>query len=163
MTPSTASNVLPPDVVRLRRAARGGTAGAHVYVALLGLRTYTTRALLEQLRKGLPYSALERFQRNVQLPMNELAALLQIPLRTLNRRKEQGRFHQDESDRLVRASRVFARALDLFEGDLDAAKRWLTSPQAALSGNAPLGMAQTEVGSREVEQLIGRIEHGIPS
>lgn len=87
-----------------------------------------------------------------------LAELAQIPPRTLARRKEEGRLDPDESDRLLRASRVFGRALALFEGDVDAARTWLSAEQPALGGMAPLELATTDVGAREVENLIGRLE-----
>ena len=67
----------------------------------------------------------------------------------------------DESDRLLRASRVFGRALELFEGDPEAARRWLGLPQPALGGATPLAFARTEAGAREVEDLVGRLEHGV--
>ena len=62
---------------------------------------------------------------------------------------------------LLRASRVFGRALELFEGDDAAARRWLSSPQRALGGSKPLSLAGTEVGTGLVEDLIGRLEHGV--
>ena len=61
----------------------------------------------------------------------------------------------------MRASRVFERAVDLFEGDAPAATRWLRTPQAGLGGRKPLELASTDVGAREVEDLIGRLEHGV--
>ena len=82
-------------------------------------------------------------------------------LRTLARRKSKGKLSPDESERLLRLSRVFELAVDLFEGDNAAALRWLTSPRKALEGNTPLAYARTEVGAREVENLIGRMEHGV--
>ena len=69
----------------------------------------------------------------------------------------------EESDRLLRVSRVFGRALELFEGDRDAAATWLTSPQRALGGLVPFELAKTDVGAQEVERLVGRLEHGIPT
>jgi putative toxin-antitoxin system antitoxin component (TIGR02293 family) len=66
-----------------------------------------------------------------------------------------------ESDRLVRASRIFGRALSLFEGDRDAATHWLSEPQKALGGEVPLSVARTELGALEVERLIARLEHGV--
>ena len=57
--------------------------------------------------------------------------------------------------------RVFGRALELFEGDSRAAERWLSSPKRALGGAVPSELAETEAGAREVEALIGRIEHGV--
>jgi putative toxin-antitoxin system antitoxin component (TIGR02293 family) len=69
----------------------------------------------------------------------------------------------EESDRLLRAGRVFGRALELFDGDTNAARNWLSKPQPALGGGVPLELAETEVGAREVEAAIGRIEHGVYS
>jgi putative toxin-antitoxin system antitoxin component (TIGR02293 family) len=58
-------------------------------------------------------------------------------------------------------SRIFARALGLFDGDRDAANQWLSSPQRPLGGSVPLTLTRTEVGALEVERLIGRLEHGV--
>lgn len=151
------------DLARLRAQLQGGHPAPHYYVTLLGLRSTGTEALVDRVHAGLPYTAFERFRRNVQLSIQQLAELVQIPIRTLSRRKARKRLQPDESDRLVRASRIFAEALELFEGDLAGAKRWLATPQPALAGRTPLDLATTEVGAREVEQLIGRLEHGIPS
>ena len=56
---------------------------------------------------------------------------------------------------------VFGRALELFEGDARVAERWLSSPKRALGGAVPYELAKTEAGVREVEGLIGRLEHGV--
>jgi putative toxin-antitoxin system antitoxin component (TIGR02293 family) len=98
---------------------------------------------------------------NVGLSREALADLVQIKPRTLDRRKEGGRLRPEESDRLLRAARVFGGTIALFEGDADAARTWLSSPQRALGGAVPLEMARTEVGAREVESLVGRLEHGV--
>ncbi len=135
----------------------------HSYVVLLGLRTFDTAGLLERVKEGLSYHTWERLRLNTELPSDALRALVQISPRTLNRRKEEGRFHPDESDRLLRATRVFASALSLFEGDANAARRWLTTAQPALGGATPVDYAATEVGAREVEDLMGRLEYGIAS
>ena len=59
-------------------------------------------------------------------------------------------------------ARVVGLALQLFEGELAEARRWLLSPQPALGGEASVQLAKTEVGAREVEHLVGRLEQGIP-
>lgn len=120
-------------------------------------------ALVQLVSRGLPFEALRRFQRNVDLTLGELARLIHVQVRTLMRRKAEGRLQADESDRLLRASRLFARAIALFEGDLDAARGWLSARQPGLGRETPLELARTEVGVRQVEALIGRLEHGIPS
>lgn len=151
------------DLTEIQSRIRSGRTEGHYYVALLGLRTYQSLALDRHVRKGLAYSSLLRFQRNTSLSVRAIAELIQIPTRTLTRRKSEGKLAPEESDRLVRASRIFGRAMELFEGDSDAARIWLTSPQPALGGLVPLDLARTDVGANEVENLIGRLEYGIPS
>lgn len=141
---------------------RKGPGGEHLYVSLLGLRTFGTAELHSRLEEGLSYEALERLRRVLDLPLSGISELLQIPPRTLARRKEAKRLQPDESDRLVRLSRVVGLALQLFEGDLAGTRGWLTAPHAALAGETPLEFSTTGVGAREVENLIGRLEHGIP-
>ncbi len=69
----------------------------------------------------------------------------------------------DESDRLVRLARVFSRAIELFEGDSEGAQEWMMRPNRAFGEVSPFEMVKTDVGAREVENLIGRIEHGVIS
>lgn len=111
--------------------------------------------------KGFSFKALVKLQQATDLTSQQLADTLGIPSRTLLRRKTEGRLDRDESDKLVRLSRVFGKTLALFEGNQAQAKHWLSAPQLALGGASPLKMASTEVGAREVEALIGRMEHGV--
>ena len=149
------------DIVTFRRMVREKVGGPHFYVALLGLKALETRELLGRVEAGFKYSTFERFQRNLDLSIEELANLVQIKRRTLARRREAGRLTTEESDRLLRTSRVFGKALALFEGDIDAARTWLSTPALALASRTPQDIATTEVGAREVEDLIGRLEHGV--
>ena len=151
------------DLAEIRKHLGSGHKAQYRYVALLGLRVYQPLNIYRRVRAGLPFSALERFQRNTSLGAGDLATLVQLPSRTLARRKAAGRLEPDESDRLLRACRVFGRALELFEGDVEAARAWLLDPQPLLGELAPLELATTDVGAGEVEQLIGRLEHGIPA
>ena len=66
-----------------------------------------------------------------------------------------------ESERLLRISNIFEKAVKVFEGDTDAAVQWLTTPKKGLSGHLPLQYSRTEPGAREVENLIGRVEDGV--
>ena len=151
----------PPPAEAAAQRVRERPAGAHAYARLLGLEPVGTLALLDRVEAGLGYAAVERFRRHAGLSLRELAALVQIPPRTLARRREEGRLRPDESDRLVRASRVFGKALELFAGDAAAARAWLSTPAPALGGRIPLDAAATEIGAREVEDLAGRLEHGV--
>jgi putative toxin-antitoxin system antitoxin component (TIGR02293 family) len=153
----------PPDVEEYRKRIRSGRPGAYYYVRLLGLEPDDPLKLVARVQRGLPFGSVERFLRNTALSIIELAQVVQIPVRTLMRRKAQRRLQPDESDRLLRASRIFGRALELFEGDIAAARRWLSTPLPAFGGARPIRVASTDVGAREVDNLIGRLEHGIPT
>ena len=135
--------------------------GPHVYVTLLGLKTYDTRGLHEKVRQGLSFATLERLGRTLDLSPVTVADLLHIPARTFQRRKKHGRLRPDESDRLLRLSRLLGKTLQLFEGDVAAARAWLDAPSTALGGARPIELALTEPGTSEVETLIGRLEHGV--
>ena len=69
----------------------------------------------------------------------------------------------------ARAGEVFCRLvetldalLDLYDGDLDGALRWLTSPVLTLASERPIDLLVTESGRRAVLQVIRAIEHGLP-
>jgi len=149
------------DLDQFRHYLRRGGPGPHAYVILLGLETFDARDLLSAVRRGFSYRTFERFRRNTALPVERVLALINMPRRTMTRRKRERRLHADESDRLLRASRMFGKALALFEGDRDAANEWLTTAQPALGGTVPLDLAESEIGALEVERLIGRLEHGV--
>jgi putative toxin-antitoxin system antitoxin component (TIGR02293 family) len=138
-----------------------GRSGQHPYLALLGLRSFDTAGLVKRLEAGVSFAAFERLKRKLKVSSLDLAEMAQITPRTLARRKKAGRLQPDESDRLVRLARVFSGAIGLFDGDADAAQEWMMRPNRGLGGASPFEMVRTEVGAREVERLIGRIEHGV--
>ena len=89
-----------------------------------------------------------------------MADVLSIPTSTLNRRRKAGRLDRDESERAYRLARLVDRAADVF-GSVESGVEWLKRPQFALGGVTPLTYADTEPGAREVENVLGRIEHGV--
>ena len=130
-------------------------------LALLGLPASSARDLVAEVERGLPFSSLERFKQHTALTWEAICTLVQLPMRTLTRRRAAGRLDSAESDRLVRAARLYHGMLELFEGDEEAARAWLTRPQRGLGGATPLEFARTETGAHEVQQLLGRLEHGV--
>ena len=83
-----------------------------------------------------------------------------MPARTLARRRQARKLHPDESDRLYRIARVAGHAVSVF-GAEDKAATWLRRPNRALNGELPIRLLDTDVGARQVEDILGRIEHGI--
>jgi len=158
------------DVPRQRAAAATETRGkgrpraapsGHGALGLLGLPASSASDFVAEVERGLPFSSLEHFKMHTALTWDAICALVHLPMRTLTRRRAAGRLDPGESDRLVRAARLFHQMLELFEGDADTARAWLTRPQRGLGGATPLEFARTETGAREVERLLGRLEHGV--
>src|SRR5271157_2824696 len=127
----------------------------------LGLGANETPELIQQVERGFPFAALRTLAANSGLALSLLASIIGIPERTLARRKTAGRLAPDESERLLRIANLFEKCVELFEGDVTAAANWLTTPKKALNQKPPLVYARTEFGARQVEDLIGRLEHGV--
>src|SRR5206468_12870176 len=101
-------SVTRPETVgfsRFRKVLKASGPGPNNHVFLLGFRVFDSRQLLRSVQAGLPYSAFEELVANTTIPGDAAMVLVNIPRRTLTRRKREGRFHPDESDRLLRASR----------------------------------------------------------
>lgn len=125
-------------------------------------RAFTPSKIISAIQTGLPIDELDALQATLDVPTDKLAPKLGISKATLHRRKNAGRLAPEESDRLVRFARLVGKAIEVLESE-QAARQWLLSPQIGLGEAVPLDFAQTEAGAREVEDLLGRIEHGVYS
>lgn len=145
-------------------AAVSGVVSSHLKggISRLSQAGLTPAKLVEVVRQGLPVSELDDLQASLEIPIDQLAPKLGISKATLHRRKAEGRLDREESDKVLRFARLVGKATETFE-DPEAARRWLTSPQVGLGGAVPLDYAETEIGAREVEDLLGRIEHSVYS
>ena len=132
---------------------------SHGKSAAAGLNT---PQLIKVLQAGLPVKELDDLQATLNVPMAKLVPMLGISKATLHRRKAEGKLDPAESDRVVRFARLMGKAVEVLESENNA-RQWLTSPQFGLGGAVPLQYAETEVGAREVEDLLGRIEYGVYS
>lgn len=121
------------------------------------------RSVLEWIalvRQGISAGAVDAVVRVMGIGQSELSRALDIPERTLARRKKEGVLSADESGKMVRLAQVIERAVEVFE-DERAALSWLKCPNAALGGSTPLSLLDTELGSVAVVGTLGRIEHGV--
>jgi len=119
--------------------------------------------LAQLVRKGLPAGSITALAEKLDLGSTVLSRKLGIPIRTLTRRLSHGsRLTAAESDRAVRLARVYAGAVEMI-GDKEKATVWLQAPNRALGGQRPLDQLDTDVGVREVEDLLGRIAYGVYS
>jgi putative toxin-antitoxin system antitoxin component (TIGR02293 family) len=129
--------------------------------ALIAAEPATPGEWAARIQSGLPAASAFAFKRTLDLSNAELAAVLGVSPRTLARLDPaRSRLDLVSGDRLVRYARLFSIATDVLEQE-EAAVHWLKSPQRSLGGAIPLELASTDVGSRAVEALLGRMEHGV--
>jgi len=117
----------------------------------------TVRVVADALEAGLPSSSAYRAIELLGLNQARMSSILDISPSTLARRTI---LKSSTSERLFRISALFQKALELFE-DQEEARRWFRTPKRALGGKTPLDYSETEVGAREVEDLLGRLEYGV--
>jgi putative toxin-antitoxin system antitoxin component (TIGR02293 family) len=116
-------------------------------------------ALIQLLRGGLPAEALDAVATRFGIGASEMLRILRLPSRTLARRKKTGVLSADESDRLVRFARIGGLAEEVLGSSVPAG-RWLREPNPALGNTAPICWLDTDIGVKEIEQLLIRIAHG---
>lgn len=125
-------------------------------------RALTPTNLDRVVRAGLPVQELKDLQTSLDLPMDRLGQMLGISKATIHRRQAEQRLGVAESDRIVRFAKLMGKAVKVMESN-EVARKWLNSPQHGLGGAVPLEFAETEIGAREVEDLLGRVEYGVYS
>ncbi len=131
-----------------------------MHVQSIGIKSKNIDDLIRKVQRGFPVSSFEKLRRKLDVSDNLLSQIIDIPKRTLTRRKQQGRLNVVESEKVLRIARLYDKALEVFE-DEEAAEKWLKEPARGLGGVVPLKYAKTELGAQEIEKLLIRIEHGV--
>lgn len=129
----------------------------------LGKRVSSMADFDTLVREGIPWASAAHAKQTLDISDREFAAILVLSPRTMARKKkEQSHLNLVSSDRLFRLARIATLATEVLE-DSRAALAWLKQEQVGLNGRAPLDLIKTEAGARTVEDLLGRIEHGVVS
>jgi len=148
-----------PSVLR-NKANDGEYSPSHAF-DVTRLRSYDTGSVISRIKQGIQFDEIRHLQTALNATLQEISILLGISPSTLSRRKKEGYLNTIESDRLVRFARLRDKALELMQGNNEAAVVWLRSPQKLLYGESALDLARTEFGAHEVEDLIGRLKYGV--
>jgi putative toxin-antitoxin system antitoxin component (TIGR02293 family) len=108
--------------------------------------------------RRLPLKVLSNLRRS-GFSSQEIRSLI-IPAHTQRQRAAKKQpLTVDESDRLVRLTRIQSIAEDVF-ADPVKANRWLRQSLGILGDKPPLKIAQTDAGARVVEQILAKIDWG---
>lgn len=130
--------------------------------ALLGVDVRRQRQAIDALLVGLPATSWQRVADELQLSDQQLAGAVSMSISTLTRRKNEGAFSPEESDRLLRIAGLAAKAASVFTSR-ERMHDWFVSPNQQLGGETPLGYARTSVGATEVDRVLERILDGAPA
>ena len=115
------------------------------------------------IQSGLPTRSVNALVSGaVVLSSEQMLDAIGISLRTYQRFKgaRDGSLSSEQSDRAWRLSELLVKAAELF-GSKEEAERWFDAPAPALERKKPIELMGSSVGARMVEQLLGRIEHGV--
>ncbi|HET6629061.1 MAG TPA: antitoxin Xre/MbcA/ParS toxin-binding domain-containing protein [Woeseiaceae bacterium] len=108
---------------------------------------------------GVSTRSYRRVARKLGIPPSLVA-----PESTVRRRlSTNARFSEAESERLIRLTRIYAEAVELF-GNEQQALDWLNTPETFISGQppvTPMQLAAKDSGARLLEAHIRRTAHGI--
>lgn len=119
--------------------------------------------LIARMRSGTPARTIPGIASSLGVSQDKLFELLGLPKSTVKGRiSADGKLSATEQDRVFRAERVLARAVQVLE-DEGAAKAWLSRNNRSLGGEVPLTLLDTEVGYELVLDTLGRIEYGVVS
>ena len=113
-----------------------------------------------KISRGLSIDILRTIQVRLQLSNSELADILMISPRTLDRRKHEQMLPPDESERSYRIVRLIDLAKEIF-ASTEKTVVWFKRPNYALGNQRPVELVKTEPGARLVERTLGHIRHGI--
>ena len=126
---------------------------------LLGLKFESEHDVVRAVAAGISAGTYKRVVKKLKI-----SAVLVASESTVRRRlASNSRFTADESERVVRLTRVFAEATQLF-GNEEAALKWLNTPGEYVPKHipiTPMTLAATDSGARLVESYLYKTAHGI--
>ncbi len=131
-------------------------------ISLSKLAVLPDEEAIAAVKHGLAAQLARQLAGRLEVPLDSLAGPLQLTLRTLHRRMQQGTLAQPESERLLALTRIFFQSVHTL-GTEEKAAHWLRSRPRVFLGKTPLECMETWLGIRQVETVLGRIEGGVYS
>jgi putative toxin-antitoxin system antitoxin component (TIGR02293 family) len=124
------------------------------------LKLSTDFDIINLARKGFPKSVLLALAKKISLNIQELANILHISERTLQRYEDDAIIKTEYAEKAVELARLYTRGEEVF-GSMDKFKIWIKTPSLIFKGEAPVTILDTSAGFDMVFKELGRIEHGI--
>jgi putative toxin-antitoxin system antitoxin component (TIGR02293 family) len=122
---------------------------------------YAPYTVIDKSREGVLRAEADQIANMTGLTDIELARILNMSVRNLHRLKPENKLSQDASERLLLLANLLRHGLNVFDDDAETLAEWLRSPIRELTGQSPLHLLDTTTGFGLVDDVLGRIEHGI--
>ena len=116
--------------------------------------------MLQLTRNGLAKHLLLSLAKRISLTLQELADIMHISERTLQRYDDDAIIKTEYAEKAVELARLYTRGAEVF-GTLDKFKTWMKTPLHVFKGETPVSLLDTSLGFDMVFKELGRIEHGI--
>jgi putative toxin-antitoxin system antitoxin component (TIGR02293 family) len=110
--------------------------------------------------KGLTKEAVENLAKYLDLSNQQIAEILPVSARTLQRYHPQKRFNALISEHVLLIAEAAVKGTEVFGSRVNFLP-WVKSPCIALRNKIPLSLLKTKSGIDMVKDELGRIEHGI--
>lgn len=120
-------------------------------------------SIINSSRQGVLRSQVDEVAAIVGLTDREMAYALNMTPRNLHRIRDEQRFGVDASERLLLLKNLLMHALDTFEGRKSTALQWLKTPIRELANQAPLQLLDTVTGFGLADDVLGRLDYGLPA
>ena len=109
---------------------------------------------------GFEYKIIKILSDQLSLSQKDIAQYIDVSPSTVSRRREEGLWHETESDKLYRLQRIVAAARSFFNEE-EAASAWIKSEVRGLGYKKPIEMVRTTAGYDMVVDLLGRLSDGV--
>ncbi|WP_316736140.1 antitoxin Xre/MbcA/ParS toxin-binding domain-containing protein [Pedobacter aquatilis] len=116
--------------------------------------------LLQLARKGISKKSLLALAKQISLTIEEIAAILHISERTLQRYTPTTLVKTEYADRAIELALLYERGIEVL-GSEKAFTTWIKAPNVALGGEIPFDLLDTRIGFTMVQNILGRIEYGV--
>jgi putative toxin-antitoxin system antitoxin component (TIGR02293 family) len=117
-------------------------------------------SIRQAIKDGLPIGWFDHLAGLFGANALTFADIVGIDSRTLTRRRHEGRLNPRESNALYHLAALYAHARDVL-GDAETVREWFRTPEPDFADVRPIELIDTAPGIKEVDQLLGRIEHGV--
>lgn len=117
--------------------------------------------LISIARNGIQTKYLKTIQKFTSLNDKELSEILPISQRQLVRYSESHRLNKEITSHLIQIIELFQKGYRLFSKE--KFQLWIRTDNKTLNNNKPIDLLDTSLGIEMIEDIIGRIEHGVYS